>query len=84
MKPVIYTTPDCVQCNSTKAMFDRAGVEYDTVDLSKDSAALDMVKELGYTSAPVVTFNNTHWSGFRFSKIRHTIEEIKGEGVHKK
>lgn len=79
MKITIYTTPTCVQCETTKRWFDKAGVEYTTVDLSQDAEAMEMVKGMGYASAPVVITELDHWSGFRISKIQDTIMEIKRE-----
>ena len=65
-------------------MFSADGVEFDTVDLSQDAAAMDMVKSLGYTQAPVVIAGDTHWSGFRFEKIKGLILKIKSDKIHDK
>lgn len=65
----VYTKPSCVQCNATFRALDARGVEYRTVDLSKDPGALDVVKAMGYMQAPVVVTENDHWSGFRPDKI---------------
>jgi len=65
----VYTKPACVQCNATFRALDSRGVEYRTVDLSKDPNALDVVKAMGYMQAPVVVTENDHWSGFRPDKI---------------
>jgi glutaredoxin-like protein NrdH len=65
MTITVYTTPTCVQCESTKKFLDKNGLEYSVVDLTEDDAALEMVKGLGYASAPVVVAGESHWSGFR-------------------
>ena len=65
----VYTKPACVQCNATFRALDSRGVEYRTVDLSKDPNAIDVVKAMGYMQAPVVVTENDHWSGFRPDKI---------------
>lgn len=75
MTIVVYTTPDCVQCESTKRMLDKHNVPYDVVDLTKNSTSLEMVRELGYTSAPVVMADGKHWSGFRIEKLKNLIAE---------
>ena len=67
----VYTLPSCVQCDSTKRMLDRNNIEYDVVDMSQDAIALEMVKSLGYTSAPVVIAGDEHWSGFRLDRIQN-------------
>lgn len=65
-------------------MFSADGVEFDTIDLSQDAEAMDMVKSLGYTQAPVVIAGDTHWSGFRFEKIKGLILKIKSDKIHDK
>lgn len=61
----VYTLPSCVQCESTKKYLTNKNVAFEVVDLSEDSAAMDMVKALGYQAAPVVIAGDDHWSGFR-------------------
>lgn len=70
MATTIYTKPACVQCNATQKAFDRAGLEYETVDISVDDEARDYVLALGYLQAPVVEIDGEHWSGFRPDRIR--------------
>lgn len=82
MKITVYTTPNCVQCNSTKRYFDKNDIEYETVDLSQDADAMAMVKELGYSVAPIVIAGNKHWSGFRLDQIKNVIAEIHLENGH--
>ena len=65
----VYTLPSCVQCDSTKRVLTRHGIEFETIDLSKDEAAMALVKELGYNAAPVVVAGEDHRSGFRLDKI---------------
>lgn len=82
MKITVYTTPNCVQCNSTKRYLDRHDIPYETVDLSQDEQALAMVRELGYSVAPVVIAGEKHWSGFRLDQIKNIIAEVKLENGH--
>ena len=68
----VYTLPNCVQCTMTKRALDTVGVTYALVDLASDERAVNLVKELGHTSAPVVTTETTEttsWSGFRPDNI---------------
>jgi len=66
---VVYTKPDCQPCRMTKRKLDSAGIYYTTVDVTQDPAALEFVKALGYTGAPVVYVSaiegDTHWYGLR-------------------
>ena len=69
-RPVtVYTNPSCVQCDQTKRFLDNKNIPYEVVDLSQNPAALTMVLEQGFTSAPVVFAGDLKWSGFRLDKL---------------
>ncbi len=65
----LYTKPTCVQCDATKRMLDRAGIQYQVVDLTEDDDALHYVQSLGYRQVPVVVAGDQHWSGFQPGKL---------------
>lgn len=67
--PTVYTKPACVQCDMTKRMLDQLGIEYNTVDISQDQEAFDMLIEMGYRAAPVVITSEDSWAGFQPDKI---------------
>lgn len=68
--PILYGKPACVQCDATVRKLESAGITYDYIDVTEDSASLARIKELGYLQAPVVFIDeNTHWSGNRPDKI---------------
>lgn len=69
MTVTVYTLPSCVQCDSTKRALKKIDVAYNEIDLSIDEDALNMVRALGYASAPVVVAGGEHWSGFRPDKL---------------
>jgi glutaredoxin-like protein NrdH len=71
MGVTVYSLPNCVQCDSTKRMLKKNEIAFEEVDMSQDPIALEMVKSLGYTSAPVVIADEDHWSGFRMDKIQN-------------
>ena len=70
MTVTVYTKPACVQCNATYKALDKAGIDYQVVDISLDAEARDYVMALGYLQAPVVVAGNEHWSGFRPDRIK--------------
>lgn len=70
MTITVYTKPDCVQCKATYRALDKAQIDYETVDLSRDPKALDYVKDLGHSQAPIVVAGEKHWSGFRPERIK--------------
>jgi len=67
MALTVYSKPSCVQCTATYRALDAKGIEYTTVDVTTNAAALVYVtEELGYSAAPVVVASDEdHWSGFR-------------------
>jgi glutaredoxin-like protein NrdH len=65
----VYTKPSCVQCDMTKRMLDKIGVQYNTIDITKDSDALQMILDMGFQSAPVVITDSDSWAGFQPDKI---------------
>jgi glutaredoxin-like protein NrdH len=74
-KFTVYTKPACVQCAATKKALDKAGLAYESVDITEDSTARDFVMGLGYTSAPVVIAGGQHWSGFRPDRIKAAVNQ---------
>lgn len=71
----VYTKPACVQCTATKKAMDKAGLDYELVDISLDDEARDYVMALGHLQAPVVVAGEEHWSGFRPDRIRGLLAE---------
>ena len=66
---IVYTKDNCVQCDMTKRLMDKVGIEYDVVNISQNPEALDKLIELGYRAAPVVITENDSWAGFNPDKI---------------
>lgn len=79
----VYTLPNCVQCNQTKKVLDKAGVKYTTIDAKESEEAYNFITNgLGYKAAPVVTVRDIvtndvieHWSGFEPEKLNKYIGE---------
>ena len=76
MTITVYSKPRCVQCDATYRALDRAGVEYQSVDVSVDAEALTYILALGYQQAPVVVAADEHWSGFRRVRISAVAQQI--------
>lgn len=69
-KVTVYTKPACVQCTATKKALDKAGIDYNLVDITADDDARDYVIALGHQAAPVVVTGDENWSGFRPDRIK--------------
>lgn len=76
-KVTVYSKPNCVNCNKTYDLLGKLDASYESIDISKDKAALKKIKELGFREAPVVVINDGEdsWSGFNESKIREHLDE---------
>jgi glutaredoxin-like protein NrdH len=70
----VYTKPACVQCEATKRMMDKLSIEYNTVDITLDNDAFDMLTSKGFKSAPVVITENDSWAGFNPDKISGLVD----------
>lgn len=74
MTVILYTKEHCVQCTATARWLTNAGVEFEARPLVNPDN-LDLVKSLGYSSAPVVVITNESdeildsWSGFNPPKL---------------
>ena len=73
---VVYSTPACSQCFSTKKLMDKKGVTYREVDLSQNIDKLEELRQKGFSQAPIVEAGDQMWSGFRFDKIEDLAEEV--------
>lgn len=59
-----------IAATSIRGSTSSKGIPYRVVDLSQDDAALEYVKDLGYSQAPVVVVDDQdHWSGFNPGEI---------------
>lgn len=74
MQVTVYTKPACVQCDATKRLMDKLGIEYSTVDITEDEASLQKVLDLGFQAAPVVIAGANSWAGFNPDMIKALAE----------
>ncbi len=72
---IVYSLPNCVQCDTTKRVLNRKEIEFTEINLSENEEAMQHVRDLGYTAAPVVEVGNRHWSGFR-SELLNAIKVV--------
>jgi glutaredoxin-like protein NrdH len=71
----VYSKPACVQCEQTKKLLDRNGVEYTVVDITQDLQAYDKIVSMGFMSVPVVVSGDQSWAGFQPDKINSLSSE---------
>jgi glutaredoxin-like protein NrdH len=66
---LVYSLPNCVQCETTKKVLNKKGIEYEEINLAENEEAMQHVRDLGYSAAPVVEIGDVHWSGFRVEML---------------
>lgn len=60
----VLTSPSCQPCRFTKKRLNDLGVEFVERDVSTDSEAMELAKNLGYNATPVVILDTgEHWQG---------------------
>jgi glutaredoxin-like protein NrdH len=75
MNITLYTKPGCVQCRATARQFDKADVRIQTVDVSVDTAAAQLLEDLGFRSVPVVIADGQSWAGHRPDRVDAVIRQ---------
>lgn len=71
----IYSKENCINCLKTQAWFLSNDIEFEHIDITKDSNALEHVQKLRYQELPVVFIDeNTHWSGHRVDRLEETFK----------
>ena len=69
----VYSKPACVQCEQTKKLLTKNGIEFETIDITEDIDAYNKVVGMGFMSAPVVTTDDDAWAGFQPDKINGLV-----------
>lgn len=65
LKVVIFTTPTCSWCRTTKRYLRENGIRFREVDITRDPSGMrDMVRRTGQSGVPVTLVNNSPVIGF--------------------
>ena len=74
MSITVYTKPACVQCDATKRLLTKLELEFETVDITENQDAFEMLIAKGFQAAPVVNAGDDWWAGFNPEKINGLVE----------
>lgn len=72
---ILFSKPNCVQCDKTKAFFKKNKIEYRLFDVSEDKGAFLVVSKMGFKSVPVIVTDDNIWSGFQPDLLKTLISE---------
>lgn len=74
MEITIYTKRNCPACEATKKAMDRAGLDYEVIDVTNSPTRQQALRECGFRAMPVVEIANGEeyrsWEGFRPDLIK--------------
>ena len=74
----IYSKNNCAQCKMVKKQLDAKSISYKEINLDEEPEFIPVVKNLGYSAAPVVTYGDDfHFSGFNPPKKKELISLFK-------
>lgn len=78
----VYSKPRCVQCRAVKKFFDKKGVEYTVIDISKDDEARQYLIDNNFKAMPVVDMGNgSMLSGFRPDALSEQLRDMEAVAV---
>ena len=73
----VYSKSNCVQCRQTKTVLEKAGIPFNEINLENDPVALEHFTNRGFMAAPIVTFGEKTWSGFRHGELKNLIQHFE-------
>lgn len=76
----VYSNPSCVQCEQTKKYLEKNNIPFESKMIQDSPEVLELIAEKGYTSAPVVVWGETSWSGFRLDHLSGAVKGIRARG----
>jgi glutaredoxin-like protein NrdH len=79
MKVTVWTKAQCPQCDMTKKVMKREGIEFEEMSLEAHPLVLSSFKDQGFLGAPIVRTDTKTWSGFRLDKIKSLASHLFGE-----
>lgn len=79
----VYSLPTriCVKCRATEISLRHKGIEATKVLVDEDREAMEFIKSLGYTEAPVVVIREAgqvvdHWGGYREERLKALQKKV--------
>lgn len=67
---LVYTKPNCIQCDRTKKLLIKEGIPHTMVDVNEDKQAAEYLRAKGVKAMPLVVTPDGEWTGFRPDRIR--------------
>lgn len=71
---VVWSKPNCVQCDATKRALTKHGIPYLERDLTEHIGQAQKFRDAGYATAPVVVTSRGTWAGYQPDRIKKLKE----------
>ena len=75
MSVIVYSNPNCTQCEQTKRFLTVKGIEFESRMIADSPEVMPLIEGKGYRSAPVVVVGEESWSGFRLDKLNTLVHQ---------
>jgi glutaredoxin 3 len=59
----VYSKPNCQYCDMAKQLLESKGVAYESIDITQDTDARQMLVDAGFRSVPQIYKGTTHIPG---------------------
>lgn len=79
MSVIVYSLPNCVQCDMTKKLLTTREIEFESVMIDENPDAVAEYMAQGMKSAPIVVAGDQVWSGFRADKINELAISLRDQ-----
>lgn len=76
MTVIVYTKPNCVQCGASTRKMEELGVEYEPRPLAEHPEGLEVAREHGISSAPVIVADGQVWGGYKPEEIERYARSL--------
>ncbi len=73
MSVIVYSNPNCVQCEQTKRYLDLKGIPFESKMIQDSPEIMPLIEEKQYKAAPVVVAGDVSWSGFKLDKLSSLV-----------
>lgn len=60
----IYSTPSCTFCVQAKNLLESKGLDYQSIDITQDTEALQKMKEMGVRTVPQIFLDAEYIGGY--------------------
>lgn len=77
----VYSKPHCPHCEQAKSWLDSNKIEYEVVDVSVDSLALEMLREQGHKSVPQLYLNGEVFVSGGYEGLKTQDPEVLKEQI---